>query len=250
MRAAGTQHSSTISVLEYLVQFPAPWGGLLRSGPVYSASDHGQEPQILACCRWQSRKRKETNIPCLRENFCPGLEGTLSSALNEIFWEFWADFRGSPLEVPYRNRKSRAAELNWEFIPLATLAALASLHCGILTLLYDCFPTVQVWLTLVQWANPDFNSHPLRLSKCTGATSGKLDAAPYWHWLDSASQKAHLIYLSRHYLFTLTVLNSGPGGCLSMHTSPQAQGRGGRRVKALSQILAKPGRQKRGQRMG
>lgn len=61
-------------------------------------------------------EREKKLTPYLRENFCPGLEGTLAPALNEIFWEFWADFRGSPLEVPYRNRKSRAAGLNSEFI--------------------------------------------------------------------------------------------------------------------------------------
>lgn len=55
-------------------------------------------------------EREKKLIPCLRENLSRAGRNLIVGA-NET-GKFWADFRGSPLEVPYRNRKSRAAELN------------------------------------------------------------------------------------------------------------------------------------------
>lgn len=115
VKQAHSTLTSTISVLEYLVRpCSAGWITEIWTSVFSFRSRTGATRSLHAADGKVEREKKL--IPCLRENFCPGLEGTLSSALNEIFWEFWADFRGSPLEVPYRNRKSRAAELNWEFI--------------------------------------------------------------------------------------------------------------------------------------
>lgn len=90
--------------------------------------------QILACWQWQSREREKKLAPCLRENFCAELEVNLATALNEISWDSgWFFYRGSPLEVPYRNRKSRAAELrvhfHWPRLPL--LLVCTALGCQV-----------------------------------------------------------------------------------------------------------------------
>jgi hypothetical protein len=60
--------------------------------------------------RGERKKKKVT--PYIRENFCPGLKVNFTTAQKEISWGSGWFYRGSPLEVPYRNRKSRAAELN------------------------------------------------------------------------------------------------------------------------------------------
>lgn len=73
--------------------------------------------QILARWQRQSKEKEKKLTPSLRANFCLELEVNFAAAaLKEISGEsgrfFFFFCRGSPLEVPYRNRKSRAAELN------------------------------------------------------------------------------------------------------------------------------------------
>lgn len=88
-RNAGTQlaHSPPRFPCLSILSDPAPPGGLLRSAPVYSASDHGQEPQDPCMLTMtEERERKETNTMS-QGKLLSELEVNLATALNEISWD-------------------------------------------------------------------------------------------------------------------------------------------------------------------
>lgn len=131
--------------------------------------------QILASWQRQGKEKEKKLTPCLREKLLSQVGSkNLAAALNEISGDSGWFYRGSPLEVPYRNRKSRAAELNWEFISTDHMCSFCK------SLLCDCTRSSGTWVPVV--INTRALIHTLRLSKQSQALSRKL-AVWYWRWL-------------------------------------------------------------------
>lgn len=95
----------------------APPDGWLRSAQLCSVSDHRREPRDPCTLATAEKERKkntsldllgQTSVQSWNKLCLLAAEGNLP----DLSWLY----RGSLLEVPYRNRKSRAAKLNWEFI--------------------------------------------------------------------------------------------------------------------------------------
>lgn len=107
--------TSTISVLEYLVRVCSTgWMTEICTTVFSFRSQTGATRSLHA---GNSRKRKkntsldllgQTSVQSWNKLCLLAAEGNLP----DLSWLY----RGSLLEVPYRNRKSRAAKLNWEFI--------------------------------------------------------------------------------------------------------------------------------------
>lgn len=95
----------------------APPDGWLRSALLCSVSDHRREPQDPCTLATAEKERKKnTSLDLLGQTSVQSWKKLcLLAAEGNLLDLSWL-YRGSLLEVPYRNRKSRAAKLNWEFI--------------------------------------------------------------------------------------------------------------------------------------
>lgn len=94
----------------------APPDGWRRSALLCSVSDHRQEPQDPCTLATAEKERKKnTSLDLLGQTSVQSWNKLCLLAEGNLLVLSWL-YRGSLLEVPYRNRKSRAAKLNWEFI--------------------------------------------------------------------------------------------------------------------------------------
>lgn len=109
--------TSTISVLEYLVRVCSTgWMTEICTTVFSFRSQTGATRSLHA---GNSRKRKKekhlTRSDLLGQTSVQSWNKLCLFAEGNLLVLSWL-YRGSLLEVPYRNRKSRAAKLNWEFI--------------------------------------------------------------------------------------------------------------------------------------